>query len=108
MCTDKLLSTFCSVFTIDKVFQNNENQEKENFLNNNKPLWELLSNLSLHTWHRFFNVETLELLVNKKSVNLEEEMRNFYTFDENMRSYNSFTGSSYSTKSKSECEKNSI
>ena len=56
MCTDKLLSTFCSVFTIDKEFQNNENQEKENFLNINKPLWELLSNLSLHTWHRFFNV----------------------------------------------------
>jgi hypothetical protein len=90
MYTDKLLSTFCNAFTIDKEFGHKENGERENFLNNNKSLWDLLGNLSLHTWHRFFNVETLELMVNNKNVNLEEVMKNFYSFEENQKINSNF------------------
>lgn len=96
ICTDKLLSTFCFVFTLDKEFQNKDNGEKEMFISSNKQLWELLSNLSLHTWHRFFNVETLELMVNNTNIILEEEMKNFY-YTTNRQIYN--------TKNKQACEK---
>jgi hypothetical protein len=75
--TDIISTSFCSVFTLDKEFQNKETGEREAFINSNKNLWELLGNLSLHTWHRFFNVEILELMVIKKNINLDDELKNF-------------------------------
>ncbi len=50
MCSDKLLSNLCSRFENDFDIKNPK--ERENFINSNNSMWEILSNLSLHTWHR--------------------------------------------------------
>lgn len=51
MCSDKLLSNLCSRF--DNDFDIKNPKERENFINSNSSMWEILSNLSLHTWHRY-------------------------------------------------------
>jgi hypothetical protein len=79
--TDIISTSFCSVFMDNKEFK--ENVEREAFINSNKNLWDMLANLSLHTWHRFFNVEMLELMVIKKNVNIADSVKNFYTQKDN-------------------------
>ena len=76
--TDKFLVTLCQNFTLDKEYNSKENIEKDTFIESNKYLWKTLSNLSLHAWHRFFNVETLELMVINKKIDLQAETRNFF------------------------------
>jgi len=76
-CTDKFLVTLCNNFTLDKEFNAKESSEKENFINSNKNLWKTFEELSLHAWHRFFNVETLELMIINKKIDLPLEVFNF-------------------------------
>lgn len=76
--TDKLLINLCQNFTLDKEYNSKENLEKDNFINANKNLWKTLENLSLHVWHRFFNVETLELMIVNKKVDIQNEVKNFF------------------------------
>jgi hypothetical protein len=50
MCSDKILFNLWSRFESD--FDVKIPKERENFINSNNSLWEILSNLSIHTWHR--------------------------------------------------------
>ena len=50
MCSDKLLHNMYNRFIND--FDVKNPNERENFIKSNSNLWEILSNLPLHTWHR--------------------------------------------------------
>jgi len=76
--TDKLLINLCQNFTLDKEYNTKDNVEKDNFINSNKSLWKTLENLSLHIWHRFFNVETLELMIINKKIDIQSQVKNFF------------------------------
>lgn len=57
--TDKIIEYFWSNFSEEKDFQT----EKDNYIKNNQILWNKLGQVSIHAWHRFFNVELIELLI---------------------------------------------
>ena len=69
MWTDNLISFFCNNFSEEKDFQT----EKESFINKNKILWDLIFHLSIHTWHRFFDVDILESLVINKINDINDD-----------------------------------
>ncbi len=76
--TDKVFINLSQNFTLDKEYNPKDNFEKNNFINANKNVFRTLENLSLHVWHRFFNVETLEMMIVNKKVDILAEVKIFF------------------------------
>ncbi len=69
ICTDKGISFFCRNFSEEQDFQT----EKDLFIKKNKFLWDSIFNLSIHTWHRFFDVDIIESLVINRINDINDE-----------------------------------
>ena len=67
--TDRLIDYFYLNFSEEKDFQS----EKDSYIKNNQLLWDFMGKISIHAWHRFFNVELIELLIKNSYQELDDE-----------------------------------
>ena len=68
VCNDKILNWY-----YEKI-KEDFNENKQNFIESHKDLWNYLANLNIDNWYRFFNVEIIEVLI--KNENYENMIKN--------------------------------